>query len=204
MKKLLSILFISSIICCSAFAVDEQMPIFEEVDENECSVCETQPFLLKESCKLEMESQNHYVSPWTRYKSNFGMEKIFVRFPCAPTISHTSSTLTAYAYDYSVLYSLMGYYPPMGRLDPIAWFDSICFTVSSYPYSLLSHSIYQLSNGDWMMDYLVRDYIQNTILKGRAVATPFNGYIFQCVKSECMGDYFNYFLDNLQIACECK
>ncbi|MCH9626752.1 MAG: hypothetical protein S4CHLAM2_03800 [Chlamydiales bacterium] len=140
---------------------------------------------------------------WKRYKTSFGMEKLFMRFPQQPAISQSQSLLTAYAYDYAVMYSFAGYYPPLGHIDPIAWFDEILFNVSDHPYNLVSHKIFQASNGDWMMDYVAHDYLQNLILKARAIITPFNGYILQCVKPNGSKDYFDYFLDNFWIKCEC-
>ncbi len=140
---------------------------------------------------------------WKRYKTNFGMEKLFMRFPQQPAISQSHSLLTAYAYDYAVMYSFAGYYPPLGHIDPIAWFDEILFNVSDHPYNLISHTIFQASNGNWMMDYVAHDYLQNLVLKARAIITPFNGYILQCVKPNGSKDYFDYFLDNFWIKCEC-
>jgi hypothetical protein len=145
----------------------------------------------------------HSYSQWGRYKSNFGMEKIFIRFPQKPAISQSSSLMTAYAYDHAVMYSFAGYFPPMGNIDPIAWFDEILYNVSGYPYNLVSHTIFQVSNGDWIMDYTVHDYVQNLVVKARAIMTPFNAYILQCVKPNGVRDYFNYFLDNFWIKCEC-
>lgn len=145
----------------------------------------------------------HSYSQWTRYKSNFGMEKIFVRFPQKPAISQSCSLMNAYAYDHAVMYSFAGYFPPVGNIDPQVWFDEILYNVSGYPYSLISHSIFQISNGDWVMDYVVHDYVQNLVVKARAIITPFNGYILQCVKPNGVRDYFNYFLDNFWIKCEC-
>ena len=140
-------------------------------------------------------THSSYVS-WTRYRANFGMEKVFIRFPQKPAISQNSTLLTAYAYDNAVLYSLAGYYPPLGNIDPAAWFDAVLRTVDHYPFTLISHVVFQSANGDWVMDYVTHDYIQNLIIKARAVVTHFNAYTLQCVKPNGMRDYFDYFLDN--------
>ncbi len=142
-----------------------------------------------------------YVS-WRRYKANFGMEKLFIRFPQKPALSQTSTLLTAYAYDNAVLYSLVGFFPPMGNIDPISYFDSVLYSVDHYPFTLISHVIFQVSNGDWVMDYVAHDYIQNLIIKARAIVTPFNAYTLQCVKPNGMRDYFEYYLDNFFLKCE--
>jgi len=142
-------------------------------------------------------------SRWGRYKSNFGMEKVFVRFPQKPAISQSNTLLTAYAYDYAVMYSFAGYYPPLGNIYPFAWYDEILYSLSNYPYALISHVTFQVPNGDWVMDYVAQDYVQNLIIKARAIVTPFNGYILQCVKPNGIRDYFDYFLDNFWIRCDC-
>jgi hypothetical protein len=195
-------------------------PIFEEDDEKEvacdecdgCDECEgdeARAAMLLRAQKNKpkfsaCENQLHasYVS-WRRFKANFGMEKLFVRFPQKPAISQSNTLLTAYAYDYGVLYSLTGYFPPIGNVNPVIWFDEVLFSVDHYPYNLISHTIFQVSNGDWIMDYVAHDYVQNLIIKGRAVVTPFNGYTLQCVKPNGSRDYFDYFIDNFWIRCDC-
>jgi len=156
-----------------------------------------------EDTKDDQDKLHSSYSHWSRYKTNFGMEKIFVRFPQKPAMSQSSTLLTAYAYDHAVMYSFAGYFPPVGNIDPIDWFDEILYNVTDYPYNLVSHTIFQVSNGDWVMDYIVHDYVQNLVIKARAVITPFNGYILQCVKPNGTKDYFDYFLDNFWIKCEC-
>ncbi len=140
---------------------------------------------------------------WRRYKANFGMEKLFVCFPHKPAMSQSNTLLTAYAYDRAVMHSICGYYPPMGNIDPILWFEDVRYSVDSYPCSLVSHCVFQVSNGDWVMDYVAQDYIQNLVIKGRAIVTPFNAYTLQCVKPNGTRDYFDYFVDNFWIKCEC-
>jgi hypothetical protein len=203
----------------STFAAED--PIFEEDVEkearNQCKDCpprrhsKEQPKALlraesslPQCAKRTLESgiNASYVS-WKRYKSNFGMEKLFVRFPNSPTITQGNGLLTAYAWDYGIMYSLTGYFPSVGNILPIVWFDEILYSLDHYPYTLISHVVFQASNGDWVMDYVAHDYIQNTILKARAIVTPFNGYTLQCVKPNGARDHFDYFLDNFYIKCEC-
>jgi len=193
----------------ATFAPEE--PIFEEDDEKEaCKGCEEghkellfRAEMASNVCEGDEEQlQASYVS-WRRFKANFGMEKLYVRFPQKPTVAQSNAFLTAYAWDYGNMYSLTGYFPPIGNIHPIAWFDEILYTLDRYPYTLHSHVIFQASNGDWIMDYVAHDYIQNTILKARSIATPFNGYTLQVVKPNGARDYFDYFLDNFYIKCEC-
>ncbi|MCC5831509.1 MAG: hypothetical protein JJU12_00495 [Chlamydiales bacterium] len=174
----------------------------EDQEESERGIGTPQPFRSPSFNKRELAKCNSYNS-WKRYKSNFGMEKIFVRFPQNPAITQSSTLMTAYAYDHAVMYSFAGYFPPMGNIDPLDWFDEILYSVSGYPYNLVSHCIFQVTNGDWILDYVLHDYVQNLIVKARAVVTPFNGYVLQCVKPNGARDYFNYFLDNFWIQCEC-
>lgn len=150
----------------------------------------------------ENQLQASYVS-WKRYRTNFGMEKLFIRFPQKPAVSQSNILLTAYAYDYGVLYSLSGYFPPVSHINPSIWFDEVLCVLDHHPYTLISHAIFQVSNGDWVMDYVSHDYVQNLIIKARAILTPFNGYTLQCVKPNGSRDYFDYFLDNFYIRCEC-
>jgi len=205
----------------ATFSAEE--PIFEEEEDEEgCNTCgkcgnpkhsneqdEDARFLRIEKDKPQFEEGEENplsasYTNWTRYKSNFGMEKLFIRFPQKPAVSQSNALLTAYAYDYGVLYSLTGYFPPVGSINPVLWFDEILYSVDHYPYSLVSHAIYQVSNGDWVMDYVTHDYVQNLIVKAKAIVTPFNGYTVQCVKPNGSRDYFDYFLDNFYIRCECR
>jgi hypothetical protein len=147
--------------------------------------------------------QANYVN-WRRYKANFGIEKVFARFPHSPTITQTSTLLTAYAYDNIISYSLNGYYPPVSHIDALLWFDEVLCSVDHYPFNLLSNSIFQASNGDWVLDYVAHDYIQNLIVKARAIVTPFNAYTIQCVKPNGARDHFDYFLESFWIRCDCE
>lgn len=207
MKKLFSFI----LVCCMACIYADDTPVFEEVDEPEshfsANVNLPWDFLAEDE---EVKPDDHTpnacplsYSSWRSYKSNFGMEKIFIRFPQTPAVSQSYSLLTAYAYDFAVLYSFAGYYPPVGNIDPLAWFDEILYSLSEYPYHMVSHAIFQLSNGDWVMDYSAHDYVQNFVLKARAIVTPFNGYTLQCLKPNGASDYFDYFLDHFWIKCEC-
>jgi len=140
---------------------------------------------------------------WRNYKANFGMEKIFAYFPQRPVQTYTNTTATAHAYDYGVMYSFTGFYPPMGNIDPMYWLDEVLETMDTYPYNLVSHSVYEVC-GDWVMDYVVHDFVMNQIIKARAIVTPFNAYILQSVKPQGSSDYFDYFLENFYIKCECQ
>jgi hypothetical protein len=189
------------------FAAEE--PIFEDDDETTQACEEEGCDGIHEESRLKACGPNNglyhasYVD-WPRYKANFGMEKLFVRFPQRPAISQTSQLLTAYAYDNAVLYSLAGYFPPLGNIEPASWFDKILYTADHYPFTLISSTVFQAANGDWVLDYVAHDYIQNLILKARAFVTPFNAYTLQCVKPNGMRDYFDYFLDNFFVKCTCN
>ena len=179
MKKFLSILLLLASIGVYGTNIT---PIFEEDDDD--------------------QSEELSYSHWTRYRANFGMEKVFARFPQEPAVSQSSTLLTAYAYDHAVLYSVAGYFPPIGNIDTSRWFDEILCASQNYPHQLINHVIYQASSGVWVMDYQIHDYSQNLVIKSRAIATPFNGYILQCVKPNGTKDYFEYFLEHLWIKYE--
>lgn len=207
------------------FAADE--PIFEDDDEDDnkprhaCEDCGDKDHS-KEGNDNLMLPLTHPIQPdasfyaqgqenrlnasyvsWKRFKANFGVEKLFVRFPQKPAVSQSNVLLTAYAYDYGVLYSISGYFPPISHINPSIWFDEVLCALDHHPYTLISHAIFQVSNGDWVMDYVSHDYVQNLIIKARAILTPFNGYTLQCVKPNGSRDYFDYFLDNFYIRCDC-
>lgn len=202
MKKLLALL----LVCCSPFIFAEEGPVFEEADETEYSAFPHIPygsFENEEAEDDETPAATLNVGEWKRYKSTFGMEKILIRFPQKPAISQSNSLYTAYAYDHAVLYSLSGYFPPIGNIDPSTWFETIISNLTLYPYRLIASTSYQASNGDWILDYTAHEYVQDLIVKARAVITPLNSYIIQCTKPSGSRDYFNYFLDNFWIKCEC-
>ena len=204
------------------FAAEE--PTFEEDDDleacNECDGCDEHDQtpacdaktllnypLMNRSVRGKNGNAIHrhgsYVS-WKRFKTNFGMEKLFICFPQKPAVSQSNTLLTAYAYDHAILYSLTGYFPPCGNICSGGWFNDVLSTLDQYPFSLISKVIFQASNGDWLMDYTTHDYVQNLIIKGRAIVTPFNAYTLQCVKPNGSRDHFDYFIDNYSIKCDCK
>ncbi len=202
----------------------DQAPVFEEIEKPETVIsCAAPPFVGSDdehkctdgSCQTSIpaeepifEKDEEALSPkasfttWSRYKANFGMEKLLIRFPQKPAVSQSNTLLTAYAYDQAIMYSVTGYYPPIGNVDFDIWFEEILYNVSSHPYTLVNHSIYPV-DGDWVLDYVAHDYIQNLVLKVRSVVTPFNAYTVQCVKPQGARDNFDYFLDNFWIQCDC-
>lgn len=215
MKKLFSIFFL--LLSGLAFA---EAPVFEEASETKCQNEHFSPFAAKEKNLQETKGKPFSSGPssslsrfnkgfdsncmsWTRYKVNFGMEKIFLRFPHKPSVSQTGSVINAYAFDCGIGYSFTGYFPPLGNISPLAWFDEILYTISEYPLNCINHIVYQASSGEWILDYVAHDYVQNLIIKTRAVVTPFNAYTIQCVKPNGIRDDFDYFVDSFWIQCEC-
>lgn len=214
-------------ICCAAFAFANEKPKFEENEETESSryfklsneESEEQKPGFEEGDETELsfkglcyddecddgrcDEVTGSFGSWDKYKSNFGLEKVFLRFPQDPTITQTSTLLNAYAYDRGVLYSFTGYFPPIGNIMPSVWFDEIIMNLSVYPFSILGSSVSQDADGYWYMDYAFFDNSQNLVTKARAVATPFNGYTLQCVKKSGAKDFFDYFVDHFRIKCEC-
>jgi len=193
MKKI----FLAAALLFASFAsASPAQPIFEE--EVEEAVILPAP-----SSNLSVSSITR-IFPWSRYKANFGMEKISVRFPCSPTISQGPTQLTASAYDYQILYNFIGYFPPIGNVAPRPYFDRILFDMSQPPIALLSYTTYQTESGDWVLDYVAHDTFKNFIIKTRCVVTPFNAYTLQVVIPNGLRDHFEYFLESFRIHCECQ
>lgn len=231
MKSFFSIFIISCSLIASGFVYAGDTPIFEESDEEACvsayasfqgmheehedscpneHLYPSQLYLhtAKDKPEFEQTEEDHQkfqlnTSVWRRFKANFGMEKIFVRFPSKPAASQSGTLFTAYAYDYAVMYSICGYYPPAGNINPSFWFDEVLYSMNTYPCALISSCIFQATNGDWILDYVAHDYMKDLLIKARAIVTPFNAYTIQCVKPNGSHDYFDYFLDNFWIKCEC-
>lgn len=217
MTKKLLILLLS----CAAFACAHEKLTPEETDD-QVSLCAYPPFAAKETfCQNDQRKgcedcddpehnflqfgkrskddfSAHYID-WKRYKAQFGLETTFIRFPYSPAVSQSNSLLTAYAYDHAVLYTFNGYLPPLAHIDPEKWFEEIILSFNHYPVSPLHHLICQAPNGDWIMDYVAHDQLQNLIIKGRAIVTHHNGYTLQCIKPNGIQDHFDYFLDYFSI-----
>lgn len=211
-------------ICCTAFAFANEKPKFDKNEENEysayfklcneeqklgCEGNEERGLFCRGACSDDDCDDEHcdeimgsYES-WDRYKSNFGLETVYLRFPQDPTIIHTTTSLNAFAYDRGILYSFIGYFPPIGNIITNVWFDEILMSLSQYPYSILGSSVSQDSSGYWFMDYVFCDNVQNLVTKARAIVTPYNGYTLQCVKPSGAKDSFDYFVDHFRIKCEC-
>lgn len=189
MKKILALLFLC--LATTAFAetpiFDELCPIFDELCEDPAD-----------------PSPSTNICSWSRYRLNFGMEKIFIRFPCSPTVTQANNLLTSYTYDHNILYSFCGYFPPQGNINPHALYEKILLDVSSPPFTILGTSIYQVCNGDWVLDYVVHDVALDKIIKSRTVVTPFNSYTLQNIFPNGCRDRFDYFADSFRIRCECR
>ncbi len=140
-------------------------------------------------------------TPWKLHSYPFGKETVTIRFKQEVIVKRNDSLFTAYAIDSNDLtdYVLTGYLPPKSNIDPDAWFDKIRSQVSEYPYQLINSNVSQNSQGDWIMDYTFQHYVQNLTIQARAYATPYNGYILKCIKSNGSKDDFSYFLDNFKI-----
>lgn len=161
------------------------------------------PFSHTESlCKgkpCECPGENVSYFNWKRYKSKFGAEKIFIRFPHHPAVSHSDCLLTAFASENSVIYSLSGYFPPLPHIDVHFLFDEILLLSSQYPFHLLSSVVFQDYSGDWILDYITHDTIQDTLIKSRTIVTSFNSYTIQCAKPYGVKDSYDYFLESFWI-----
>jgi hypothetical protein len=188
----------------SDFAIDD--PILEENEES-CKECEKYGGAFQWDASSPFSREHPHdasYSHWPRFKINFGLEKVFVRFPQKPAVARTNILLTAYAYDYTIQYSATGYSPPIGNIYAPTWFEEVLNISNRCPYSLVGYTTFQTANGDWVMDYTVHDEFQNLTIKARAIVTPYNAYTFQCIKPAGVRDHFDYFLDNLWIQCDCQ
>lgn len=146
---------------------------------------------------------NYYLS-WYPYKADFGVEKTFINFPHRPTVSRGNHLHVAYAYDGNVLYSLQGYFPPMGNLNPAILFEEILCNNSRYPYVVISSSSYQALDGYDILDYISKDCVTDTVIYGHTVVTPFNSYILQAIFPNGYLTHFDYFVDTFRIRCDCR
>jgi len=135
---------------------------------------------------------------WYLYKANFGIEKVYVRFPSTPSITQSSTMMVAFAYEYNVLYSLAAYYPPVGHIEPTLYFDNVLFNASQPPFMLLSHAIYQV-DACCVLDYVMHDTFKNLLVKTRVIVTPFNAYTLQTVSTYGISSRFEYFIDSFKI-----
>lgn len=150
----------------------------------------------------ENELETSY-SRWPAYRmKKFDPEIIYIRFPSEPIEKHNHQTgiTTVYAFDHAVYYSFDGYYPicPHVYMQPKEWFDTILNLMSYYPYNLISHSVCIM---DRVLEFEALDVVQNMIIKGKAIVTPCNAYLLQCMKPVGMKDQFDHFLKNFIIKC---
>ncbi len=211
MKKLYSLFFILSI-SCALFASNLNPGLPPK--DSEGYLPQTQAYFADTSEEPECEGDelkadvnkfdhNYYLS-WCSYKADFGVEKTYIQFPQRPTVSRGNHLHVAYAYDGNVLYSLNGYYPPMGNLNPTLLFDEILCNNSVYPYVVLSSTSYQASDGYYILDYISKDCLTETVIYGHVVVTPFNAYILQAIFPNGYLPHFDYFVDTFRIRCTCN
>ncbi len=194
MKKFL---FLFALLCLSSFQLLANSPVFEECEEEEIEK-------VSPSSRTRVFSPSLYVGSWSRYKINFGMEKIFIRFPNRPLIAQENGLLIGSAADQQVVYKFIGYFPSIGNIDPVQFFKRETDFISTAPFVILGHSIYQASNGDWVMDYAVHDTYANVIVKHRSIVTPFNAYTMRAIFPNGYADRFDYFLESFRIQCQCN
>lgn len=222
MKKI----FFAFLMCCTSFACAQGEPIFKESQDSikpgayRAFSCPEgrEGDLSSLSGEEENEQTQEQVLPrahahrsgglfnsslsysrWSLYKADYGVEHIHVRFPQDPTIVRTSTMVSAYAYDGLISYHMNGYFPPTPNIIPSLWFDEILYGNNCYPFVVKAYKTFQADIGVYILDYVAHDIFQNNIIKGRAIATPFNGYILQCVKPNGFNDHFDYFVDNFSI-----
>lgn len=187
MKKFLSLLLLLSIASFTLYAV----PPAEEVTDGDVS--------------LFVGKRPHaYVDVWNKYKINFGMEKVFVRLPNRPVQTQENGLAVYSAYDHQVLYRFVGYYPPVGSIDPYLFLNRELDIVSVPPFVIIAKSIYQVSSGDWVLDFIAHDTFANMMIKHRSIVTPFNAYTQQAIYPVGSPDRFEYFLDSLRVQCTCN
>lgn len=170
---------ILSLICLALTPVYANNPIFEESDEG--------------------ENISLYVGSWKKYRVNFGMEKIYLRFPNTPTISQDSSSICATAAERSTVYKFVGYFPPIGNIDPMFFFDRELGLFSNYPFVISWQKTYRTSYGDWVLDFEVQDTYAHVVIKHRSIVTPFNAYTMQAISTYGAYEQSDYFFESFRI-----
>lgn len=185
MKKnlILALLFI----CLFSFQSRAEEPTFELDEEEYALIC---------------PPSKAFIGSWSRYRINFGMEKIHVRFPDKPYVTQENGLLTGSATHHQVLYKFIGYFPAVGNIDPHQFFKRELDFVNTAPFLMLGHTVYEISNGDWVLDYMVHDTFANTIIKHRSVVTPFNAYTLRAIFPNGYNDHFDYFCESFRIQCD--
>ena len=139
---------------------------------------------------------------WVLHHRNFGMEKTTVSMPHTPVVTQNGLMSTATAWSGLSCYTFTGYYPPISNIDVRAFFDEILFSMSTYPYVLDQHRIYENTSGNWVLEYVARDVYSHLVIQSFSVVSPFNAYTLQCTHPYGISDNYTYFRDSFQIFCE--
>lgn len=217
MKKLL----LTFLFFCTTTAYAANEPVFEETDGDDHHNKTHTSFSFNADCDpWGAEDERHQSPPyagvgeetwnvdynghgWKRYAATFGLEKVIARFPHRPSSTLEGPFLIASSSSGSVSYTFQGKCPPKGQIEPISCFTEICARYSEYPFSLFGHHIQETSDGNWTMDYVAHDCLNDMIHKGHTTVTPFNIYTIQCIKPSGSLDFFQYFVENFSIKCNC-
>ncbi len=178
MKKILCLL----LLCATPLMADFRPPI-DHIEEEESFIC-----------------SKAFVSSWRKLRIDFGFEKIGIRFPSEPLATQERGVFIASAFDQQVLYKFIGYFPPIGNIDPHAFFQREVEILTHAPYILIGQVAYQTPSFDWVLDTTAHDLSCNMIIKQRMIITPFNAYTLQAVFPYGLaGDQFDYFLQTFSI-----
>lgn len=198
MKKCLICLFILLNSCFSIFA-------FEFNDFNACDLSKSfsgQLELFDKQLKTEVSNHLNF-NKWYQFSYDFLEEIIYLKFPEAPRVERKKGAMSAVAVDYSTpgVYSLLGFFPPLGDFDRQLWLETVLEVFSQDPFTNTKHTIYENEFGNWILD--VESYTiqkgKKIDVKGRAIATPHNAYILSCFSFSTYGDWYTYFLENFSI-----
>ena len=205
MKKFFKFLFAATLMTSSLMAVCPPFPNipWSDLQPSQQQRAPNKEIFLEANEEESCDACFANISSWRKYKADFGIEKIYVRFPHTPTISQGDTVLSAYAYDRNVCYSFYGYYPPIGSLHAQTWFDEALAYADAPPFNLICYNIFVDVHGYWVLDYTTHDTYNNVMLKSRSIVTPFNAYTLQCSYPYGYYDRFDYFLTSFRIHCEC-
>lgn len=219
-EKIMKKIFLTFLFFCTSIAYAASEPVFEETDgDDHHNKVHGSYFLNANYNRCMDEDEDQYSLPytgfgedkwnagpnsWKRYAATFGVEKVIVRFPHPPNNSVEDPYFVASSSDGAVAYYFHGKCPPKPQVEPISWFTEKCVRYNEYPFSLYWHNIQENTNGNWTMDYIAHDFVNDMIYKGHATVTPFNVYSIECIKPSGSLDFFKDFLENFSIKCNCE
>lgn len=144
-------------------------------------------------------------STWKCHEFEFEKERITINFLsdsyCSVTPKYFWLEARQFDGNWKIEYSFFGATLPLGKLDPIAYLNSLVSALKKdNDYELVKYEIFQDANDFWVLDYDVMEY-EDWLIKARVIVTPNNIYVLEgeFIEEGIYGHRYERFRDSFKV-----